>query len=127
MTATFEKENINSDMSGYFINGNLSELYVVGIDEEHFYGICKENGLDDAVYDGNSNHAILINNATGEYGTSSNRVVVGAPFVMGNGYPIELKYGSEANRTVDDTYIDLAINTAQHEKVTNCLADMGFF
>ena len=23
-------------MAGYFINGNYAELYVVGIDEEHF-------------------------------------------------------------------------------------------
>lgn len=42
MTAAFEEENINSDMAGYFINGNFAELYVVGIDEEHFRAICKE-------------------------------------------------------------------------------------
>lgn len=163
MTATFEKETINSDMAGYFINGNLSELYVVGIDKEHFHAVCKENNLDYAVYDGKSNHGILINSATGNYGTSPDRVVIGSPFLLENGYEIELEYGSDTVKTVivqdvvhgenaniqsqfvrdravlivpmsffdwllnDDTYIELAIGTAQHEEVAECLADMGFF
>ena len=162
MTATFEEENINSDMAGY-LNGNYAELYVVGIDEEHFRAICEENDLNYAVYDGKPNHGILFNSATGNYGTSPNRVVVGSPFVLENGYEIELEYGSDTNKTVivqdivngnnasiqsqfvqdravlivpmsffewllnDDTSIELAINTAQHEEVTECLADTGFF
>lgn len=100
MTAAFEEENINSDMAGYFINGNFAELYVVGIDEEHFRAICKENDLNYTGYDGKPNHGILFNHATGNYGTSPNRVVVGSPFVLENGCKIELEYGDDTNKTV---------------------------
>ena len=100
MTAAFEEENINSDMAGYFINGNYAELYVVGIDEEHFRAICKENDLNYTGYDGKPNHGILFNHATGNYGTSPNRVVVGSPFVLENGCKIELEYGDDTNKTV---------------------------
>lgn len=100
MTAAFEEENINSDMAGYFINGNFAELYVVGIDEEHFRVICKENDLNYTGYDGKPNHGILFNHATGNYGTSPNRVVVGSPFVLENGCKIELEYGDDTNKTV---------------------------
>ncbi len=162
MTATFEEEAINSDMAGYFINGNLAELYVVGIDEEHLYALCEESNIDYAAYDAQSNHGILINSATGNYGTSPNRVVIGSPLSMERGSEINLEYndnsktvivqdvvnGNNANiqsqfvrdRAVlivpmsffdwllnGDTYIDLAIETSQHEQVTECLADMGFF
>ena len=100
MTAAFEEENINSDMAGCFINGNFAELYVVGIDEEHFRAICKENDLNYTGYDGKPNHGILFNHATGNYGTSPNRVVVGSPFVLENGCKIELEYGDDTNKTV---------------------------
>lgn len=100
MTAAFEEENINSGMAGYFINGNFAELYVVGIDEEHFRAICKENDLNYTGYDGKPNHGILFNHATGNYGTSPNRVVVGSPFVLENGCKIELEYGDDTNKTV---------------------------
>lgn len=100
MTAAFEEENINSDMAGYFINGNFAELYVVGIDEEHFRAICEENDLNYTGYDGKPNHGILFNHATGNYGTSPNRVVVGSPFVLENGCKIELEYGDDTNKTV---------------------------
>lgn len=36
MTAEFSQEQINPDMQGYFINGTKAEVYVVGLDEEHF-------------------------------------------------------------------------------------------
>ena len=162
MTATFEEESINSDMAGYFINGNLAELYVVGMDEEHLYALCEENNIDYAAYDAESNHGILINSATGNYGTSPNHVVIGSPFLLESESEIELEYndnsktvmvqdvvnGNNANiqsqfvrdRAVlivpisyfdwllnDDTYIELAIDTTQHEQVTECLADMGFY
>ena len=162
MTATFEEESINSDMAGYFINGNLAELYVVGMDEEHLYALCEENNIDYAAYDAESDHGILINSATGNYGTSPNRVIIGSPFLLESESEIELEYndnsktvriqdvvnGNNANiqsqfvrdRAVlivpmsyfdwllnDDTYIELAIDTSQHEQVTECLADMGFY
>lgn len=163
MTATFEEATINPDMAGYFINGNLAELYVVGIDEEHLHALCEENNIDYAAYDGKSNRGILINSATGNYGTSSNRVVIGSPFLLESESEIELEYSSDIRKIVivqdvvngnnaniqsqfvrdravlivpmsyfdwllnDDTYIELAIDTAQHEQVTECLADMGFF
>ncbi|MBD5525331.1 MAG: FtsX-like permease family protein [Lachnospiraceae bacterium] len=162
MTAEFEEEMINPDMAGYFINGSLAELYVVGMDEEHLHALCEENNIDYAAYDGKSNHGMLINSATGNYGTSSNRVVIGSPFLLESGSEIELEY-SDISKTVivqdvvngnnaaiqsqfvrdravlivpmsyfdwllsDDTYIELAIGTSQHEQVTECLADMGFF
>ncbi len=150
-------------MAGYFINGNLAELYVVGIDEEHFHAFCEENNIDYVAYDGKSDHGILINSATGNYGTFSNRVVIGSPFLFEGESEIELKYSSNISKTVviqdvvngnnaniqsqfvrdravlivpmsyfdwllnDDTYIELAIDTSQHEQVTECLSDMGFF
>ena len=162
MTAAFEEEAINSDMAGYFINSNLAEIYVVGMDEEHLYVLCEENNIDYAAYDAESNHGILINCATGNYGATPNRVVIGSPFLLERESEIELEYsdnsktvmiqdvvnGNNANiqsqfvrdRAVlivpmsyfdwllnDDTYIELAIDTPQHEQVTECLADMGFF
>lgn len=162
MTAAFEEESINSDMAGYFINGNLAELYVVGMDEEHLYTLCEENNIDYAAYDAKSNHGILINSAAGNYGASPNRVVIGSPFFLERGSEIELEYGDNSKTVIvqdvvhgnnadiqsqfvrdravlivpmsyfdwllkDDTYVELAIDTPQHEQVTECLADMGFF
>lgn len=163
MTASFEEVAVNPEMSGYFMNGNLAELYVVGMDEEHFSAICEENGLDYSVYEGRTDSGILINHTTGEYGVSPNRIVTGSPFVLEGGEAFLLNYGSDAQNTVivrdvlrddntslqsqfvrdravlivpvsfftwllnDDTYIDLAIRTSQHEEVANCLADRGFF
>ena len=72
----------------------------MGIDEEHFRAICKENDLNYTGYDGKPNHGILFNHATGNYGTSPNRVVVGSPFVLENGCKIELEYGDDTNKTV---------------------------
>lgn len=101
MTAIFEEEAINPDMAGYFINGNLAELYVVGMDEEHLYAICEENNIDYAAYDAKSNHGILINSATGNYGTFSNRVIIGSPFLLEGGSEIELEYSeSDISKTV---------------------------
>ena len=163
MTASFAEDAINPEMSGYFRNGNLAELYVVGMDEEHFSAICEENGFDYSAYEGRTDSGILINHTTGEYGVSSNRIVTGSPFVLEGGEALQLNYGSDAQNTViirdvlrddntslqsqfvrdravlivpisfftwllnDDTYIDLAIRTSQHEAVANCLADRGFF
>ena len=162
MTAAFEKGSINSDMPGYFISGNLAELYVVGMDAEHLHALCEENNLDYAAYDAGSEHGILINSATGNYGASPNRIVIGPPFLLERESEIELEYsdnsktvivqdivnGNNANiqsqfvrdRAVlivpisyfdwllnGDAYIELAIDTSQHEQVTKCLADMGFF
>ena len=45
MTAEFSQEQINPDMQGYFINGTKAEVYVVGLDEEHFVSFCDENGF----------------------------------------------------------------------------------
>ena len=45
MTAEFSQEQINPDMQGYFINGTKAEVYVVGLDEEHFTSFCEENGF----------------------------------------------------------------------------------
>ena len=162
MTATFEDAAINSDMAGYFINGNLAEIYVVGMDEEHLYALCEENNIDYAAYDAESNHGILINIVTGNYGTSPTRVMIGSPFLLENGVEIELEYSDISKSVIvqdvvnsnnaniqsqfvrdravlvvpmsyfdwlldDDTYIELAIDTPQHEQVAECLADMGFF
>ncbi len=162
MTATFEEESINSDMAGYFINGNLAELYVVGMDEEHLYALCEENNIDYAAYAAESNRGILINSATGNYGASPSRVVIGSPFFLERESEIELEYSDDSKTVIvqdvvngnnaniqsqfvrdravlivpmsffdwllnGDTYIELAIDTSEHEQVTECLADMGFF
>ena len=162
MTAAFEEGSINSDMAGYFINGNFAELYVVGMDEEHLCALCEDNNIDYAAYDAESNHGILINSATGNYGASPNRVVIGSPFLLEGESEIELEYSDNSKTVIvqdvvngnnadiqsqfvrdravlivplsyfdwllnGDTYIELAIDTSQHEQVTECLADMGFF
>ena len=99
MTATFEEASINPDMAGYFINGNLAELYVVGMDEEHLNALCEENNIDHAAYDAGSDHGILLNSATGNYGASPGRVVIGSPFLLERGCEIELEY-SDNRKTV---------------------------
>ena len=162
MTAALKEASINPDMAGYFINGNLAELYVVGMDEEHLYALCEENNIDHAAYDVGSDHGILIDSATGNYGASPSRVVIGSPFLLERGSELELEY-SDNRKTVlvqdivsgnhadlqsqfvrdravlivpmswfdwllnGDTYVELAIDTQQHEQVAECLADMGFF
>lgn len=165
MTSTFEDEKINSKMTGYFINGNLAEFYVVGLDEEHFLTFCEENSIDSTAYKCKSNQGILFNCATGNYDVSSNRIVAGSPLLLDSGTKIELQNDEEeeickpvivqdiindnnANvqsqfvRNVpvivvplsyfdwlkeDDVYIELAIRTQQHEEVSKCLENMGFF
>ena len=162
MTAAFEEASVAPDMAGYFINGGLAELYVVGMDEEHFCALCEENNIDPAAYDGGSDHGILINSAAGNYGASPDRVVVGSPFLLERGSEIELEYSGNRKTVIvqdivpgdnadiqsrfvrdravlivpisccdwllnGDTYIELAIDTSQHEQVAECLADMGFF
>lgn len=162
-TASFDKSEINPEMAGYFINGNLAEIYVVGMDDDHFFELCSENGFNVEPYHGSSNHGILLNNATGEYGTSSGRIVIGSPFAFESGYVLNLEYGDEncepivvqdivnrdnaniqaqfvRDRAIlivplsyfdwmlgNDTYIDLLIDTAQHDDATECLTNMGFF
>ncbi len=81
----------NSDMSGYFIGESLAEFYVVGMDREHFRSLCEENGIDYAGYNGETNHGILINSATGNYGKSSSRIIIGSPLVIDAGTEIKLQ------------------------------------
>ena len=94
MTAAFEEGAINSEMAGYFIHGNLAELYVVGMDEEHLYALCEENNIDYGAYDAGADHGILLNSATGNYGASPNRVVIGSPFLLERGSEQENGYCS---------------------------------
>ncbi len=96
MTIKMDGHQINPEMEGYFINGSVAEIYVVGLDEEHFYKFCDDNGLDRSDYLNESNHGILINSATGDYGTSKGKVVVGSPFIVQNGEIFELEYAGEA-------------------------------
>ena len=100
MTAAFEEASINPDMAGYFINGELAEFYVVGMDEEHLYALCEENNIDYAAYDAESDHGILINSAAGNYGPAPNRVVIGSPFLLEGGSEIELEYGDNRKRVI---------------------------
>ncbi len=85
LTTTMEKTQINPDMIGYFSDENMAEIYVVGLDNEHFTELCKENDFDMSAYHLASNHGILINSTTGYYGVSKNRVVVGSPFQIESG------------------------------------------
>ena len=65
------------------------------MDDDHFFELCSENGFNVEPYHGSSNHGILLNNATGEYGTSSGRIVIGSPFAFESGYVLNLEYGDE--------------------------------
>lgn len=98
MSGAFKEETINSDMAGYFRNGELAELFVVGMDEEHFRVLCEENNVDYTAYEGKSDHGILINNVTGNYAPSSNRIIIGAPFVLESGAEIELENDDDEMR-----------------------------
>lgn len=99
MTASFGSDEINPEMSRYLINGEIAEIYVVGLDEDHFFKLCKENGLDYTPYFENPNHGILLNNATGNYG-SSGQLVIGSPFILENGYEFSFQGGNENLETV---------------------------
>ena len=85
LTTTMENDEINPDMAGYFGKGNMAEIYVVGLDNEHFTEFCKENNFDTSAYQPASNRGIVINSTTGYYGISSNRVVIGSPFQIESG------------------------------------------
>ena len=86
MTAEFSQEQINPDMQGYFINGTKAEVYVVGLDEEHFVSFCDENGFSLDVT--NFNHGILLNQTMGYYNSAQNRVIAGSPFLIEPGTEI---------------------------------------
>ena len=85
LTTTMENDEINPDMAGYFMDENMAEIYVVGLDNEHFTEFCKENNFDVSAYQPASNRGVLINSATGYYGVSKNRVVIGSPFQIESG------------------------------------------
>ena len=85
LTTSMENDEINPNMAGYFDDENMAEIYVVGLDNEHFNELCRENNFDESAYQLASNRGILINSTTGYYGMSSNRVVIGSPFQMENG------------------------------------------
>lgn len=165
MDAQMDVARRNDHMRGYFINDTLAELYVVGMDEEHFRMLCEENHLDPSAYEGETDRGILFNCAVGNYGASSGRVVIGSPLLLENGAQISLEIDdeeegvqnviawdvvNESNAAVqsrfvrnlpvlilpfssfhwlieEDTYIELAIQTEQHEEATKALADAGFF
>lgn len=96
MTITMENDKINPDMAGYFfIGGNTAELYVVGLDNEHFAKLCEENEFDTRSYQSSSNHGILVNNTTGYYRASQDRVVIGSPFQIESGTSLSLEYLDE--------------------------------
>ena len=86
MTADFSQEQINPDMQGYFIGNNKAELYVVGLDDEHFVSFCEENRFSLDVT--NSNHGILLNKTMGYYNSAQNRVIAGSPFLIEPGTEI---------------------------------------
>ena len=86
MTAEFSQEQINPDMQGYFINGTKAEVYVVGLDEEHFTSFCEENGFH--IMAGSSNRGILLNQTMGYYNAGQNRVIAGSPFLIEPGTEI---------------------------------------
>lgn len=85
LTTTMGNDEINPDMAGYFRDENMAEIYVVGLDNEHFTELCKENNFDVSAYQSASNRGILINSTTGYYGMSPNRVVIGSPFQIESG------------------------------------------
>jgi ABC-type antimicrobial peptide transport system permease subunit len=106
MTTTVENNEINPDMSGYFIGDNRAELYVVGLDEEHLAEICEENGLDSSIYEAASDRGILVNNATGNYGSSQNRVVAGSPFQMESGTSLSFHSDEEGSEIIAQDVIN---------------------
>lgn len=95
LTTSIENDEINPDMAGYFNDENMAEIYVVGLDNEHFNELCKENNFDASAYQPASNRGILINSTTGYYGMSKNRVVIGSPF--------QIKTGTSLSVDLDET------------------------
>lgn len=85
LTTPVEDDEINPDMAGYFDDKNMAEIYAVGLDDEHFTDLCRENNFDVSAYQQASNRGILIDSATGYYGMSKNRVVIGSPFQIESG------------------------------------------
>ncbi len=85
LTTSLENNEINPDMARYFGDENMAEIYVVGLDNEHFIELCRENNFDASAYQSASNRGILINSTTGYYGMSKNRVVIGYPFQIESG------------------------------------------
>ncbi len=94
MEADFAEEEINPGMSGYFFGGekNTAEIYVIGLDEDHFISLCEENGIDAAKYHTTDSRGILFNNATGNYGRNPNKIITGAPFRLQDGTVLNLRY-----------------------------------
>ncbi|MCM1025514.1 MAG: ABC transporter permease [Roseburia sp.] len=90
LTTTVEKTQINPDMIGYFSDENMAEIYAVGLDQEHFAELCRENDFDASACDPASNRGILINAATGNYGVSQKSVVAGSPFRIESGASLRL-------------------------------------
>ena len=129
MTAEFSQEQINPDMQGYFINGTKAEVYVVGLDEEHFTSFCEENGFH--IMAGSSNRGILLNQTMGYYNAGQNRVIAGSPFLIEPGTEI-VPLGEGSTPIVVDEIISeenanvQSIQTAQHKEAMECLADRGF-
>lgn len=100
MAAEFEPEQINPTMAGYFISGKTAELYVVGLDEEHFWELCEENGFDTTPYETANNHGILLNSATGNFGRYAGRIITGQPFQITSGTSIEFNNKDGENRSI---------------------------
>jgi hypothetical protein len=156
VTTTVAENEINPDMVEYFfIGGNTAELYVVGLDDEHFNEFFPNLGIE--------NGGVLVNSTIGNYGVHNNRMVAGSPFQIESGSTLSLNFSDDRSSEIiieevindegamfhslfvrdraililplsyfdwrldGDTYLNLNISTSQHREAARCLTDRGYF
>lgn len=148
LEADLEASQINSDMSGYF-HGNRAEIYVVGLDRAHFLELCGENSallFNYAVGDFGRRSGVvqgspLILGDYAELQLSYSECDEGVHSKIMDNSPAKIQSVYVRDRCVaivpiafyegwllqDDVYVELDVCTSQHEEVTQCLSEMGYY